>query len=89
VTTIKKNAHGQRGHLTEDKVYSPEPPIPSIDQRQPEADEIISDLLPYLEQLDEPLSSIPPQGSKAKRIQKNTTSVSSPSLEPEYITDKR
>jgi hypothetical protein len=89
VTTIRKNARGRRGHLTEDKVYSPKGPNPLIDERQPEADEIISDFSPYLEDPEEPLNTIPLQDLKAKRVQKNTTSAGSPSHEPEYMADKR
>lgn len=77
VTTIRRNARGRRGHSTDDKVHSPDP---AIDQKQqPEAGDIVPDPpMPYLEELDDPAISIPLQPPKAKRTQKNTTSVSSP-----------
>jgi hypothetical protein len=50
-------------HSTEDRVYSP---VPSIDQEQPEVEDIVSDPLLHLEHFDDSDSSIPPPTSKSE-----------------------
>jgi hypothetical protein len=76
VTTIKKTAGGRRGHLTEDRLHSP-------DASATLTNVVVSDPpLPDLGQLDDAgvLAGVPSQPSKSKRIRKNTTSVSITSL---------
>lgn len=73
MTTLRKGSHGRRGHRRE---QVPDPP------QQLPSDEIIPDTsLPnfdHLDELDDAMSPIIPEASKPKpkRIQNNTTSVS-------------
>lgn len=86
LTTIRTNAHGRRGYLTENRSLLPDPdrpdPLFSPSANEEPPGEANSDSPLDLEQPfelnDDPQTfapSVPPKLPKAKRKQKNTTSV--------------
>ncbi|KAM6490236.1 hypothetical protein JOM56_014213 [Amanita muscaria] len=72
LTTIRTNARGRRGYLTEGRRPDPSPSV----NKELSDDAVPDPPLPDLRQLDnDPGTSVPPQPPKPKRTRQNTTST--------------
>ncbi|KAM6491207.1 hypothetical protein JOM56_013446 [Amanita muscaria] len=72
LTTIRTNARGRRGYLTEGRHPDPSPSV----NKELSDDAVPDPPLPDLGQLDnDPGTSVPPQPPKPKRTRQNTTST--------------